>query len=174
VGRPFGAVVIGNALHWMDEGAVLRRSAGLLRPHGAVAVVTQGPPLWLGPAPWQVRVREVLEETVGSASALCGTDHETLQVRADTMRALGLDVQVHEWTARHDVTPDWVAGHVGSAVSPSRLGDESWPRLVAAIKEALDDADRGSGLQEEVLTTAVVGRVAGASASLKSEADAAH
>lgn len=31
---PVGAVVIGNALHWMDETAALERCAHLLRPGG--------------------------------------------------------------------------------------------------------------------------------------------
>lgn len=91
---PVGAVVMGNALHLMDEPAALRACAGLLAPGAATAVVTQGPPLWLGSAPWQQRVRGVLEQVLGPVTGTCGSDAASLAARAEVLAGLGLDVEV--------------------------------------------------------------------------------
>ena len=76
--RPVGAVTIGNALHWMDEAATLDAAASVLRTGGAVCIVSQGPPMWLGHAPWQIAIRRVLEHQLGSVSDNCRTDSDAL------------------------------------------------------------------------------------------------
>ncbi len=65
---PIGLVTIGNALHWMDEPSTLSTATSLPCPGGAIAIVTQGPPLWLGSALWQAKVREALERLYGPVS----------------------------------------------------------------------------------------------------------
>ena len=149
-GTAMGAVVIGNALHWMDEPATLAAAVSLLRPGGGVAVVTQGPPLWLGPAGWQQRVRAVLEGFFGPVSDTCGSDAAAAQARAELLTARGLDVRVAGWTARYPVDADWVVGHLGSALPDGALERDG---LVPALRAELAD-----GLVEEVTTTAVVAR----------------
>lgn len=157
--KPVGAVVIGNALHWMDEAEALERSTGLLRPGGAVAVVTQGPPLWLGAAPWQSRIRTVLERSFGQASATCGSDAAAVDRRQRILDDLGLDVSVSSWDASYAVEIDWVIGHVGSALPAGGLQRERADGLARRIHAVLDELDPDE-LIEEVRTTAVIGRLA--------------
>ena len=42
-----GAVTVGKALHWMNHPALFSAARPLPRPGGAIAVVTNGTPLWL-------------------------------------------------------------------------------------------------------------------------------
>ncbi|QNE37317.1 class I SAM-dependent methyltransferase [Leifsonia shinshuensis] len=148
---PIGLVTIGNALHWMDERATLGAAAALLRPGGAIAVVTQGPPLWLGPAPWQRTVRSALESLYGPVTGNCRTDRPALDERRETAASLGLGAEVLTWQAAHHVTLDWVLGHLGSA-----LGAEQLTRM-----DELRDLLRplaGEDLVEEVTTTVLLAR----------------
>lgn len=151
-GRPVGAVVIGNAFHWMDEAATLRTGAALLRPGGAVAVVTQGPPMWLGSAPWQVAVRQTLEAASGPVSGNCRTDQTSLNERLAIARGLDLDVQVASWQAEHVVDVPWVVGHLGSAMAA-----DHWSAIAEDLTAALQAFD-GQPLVEQVLTTALIAR----------------
>ena len=147
---PVGAVVIGNALHWMDEAATLAAAAALVRPGGAVCVLTQGPPMWLGGAPWQVDVRRVLEQQLGSTFGNCRTDPAALAERAVMARALGLRVDIVEWAADYSVDADWVLGHLGSAMDADQL---------SAVRAPLEEAlGAYSDMVEHVTTTALVAR----------------
>ncbi|GAB4079841.1 class I SAM-dependent methyltransferase [Modestobacter muralis] len=150
---PPGALVVGNGLHWMDEAATLAEGAALLRPGGGLAVVTQGPPLWLGTAPWQQAVRSVVEQALGPVTATCGSDATALADRVGLLEALGLTVQVSSWRADHVVDAAWVVGHLGSALPGDALASGS-------LQQALEtELDRQAGpLVEQVLTTAVVAR----------------
>jgi SAM-dependent methyltransferase len=152
-----GAVVIGNALHWMDEPATLRASAALLRPGGGIGVVTQGPPLWLGGARWQRRVREVLEQRLGPTTDSCGSDAAALSARVRLLEDLGLVVRVASWRASHDVDAEWVVGHLGSALPSGALERGRPGGLADALHEALA-SESGSVFVEEVVTTAVIAR----------------
>lgn len=149
VAGPIGLVTIGNALHWMDEQITLSAAASLLRPGAAIAIVTQGPPLWLGPAPWQTRVRQVLESLYGPVSGNCRTDDAAVDERRATAAALGLDTQVLSWQAAYPVSVDWVFGHLASALSSRQLekGDE-----LRTLLQGLDQEE----IVEEVTTTVIV------------------
>ena len=149
---PLGAVVVGNALHWMDEAATLTAAAALLRPGGGLAVVTQGPPLWLGPAPWQQAVRGALEAHLGPVTATCGSDATALAERVGLLEGQGLAVRVSSWRADHVVDTDWVVGHLGSALPGDALTGELRTALAAAL------AEHHGPLVEQVVTTAVVAR----------------
>ena len=144
------AVVIGNALHWMDEAATFQAGAALLRPGGALAVITQGPPMWLGTAPWQVAVRQTLEMTSGPVSGNCRSDQSALDERLAIARALDLDVQIASWRAEHVVDVDWVVGHLGSA-----MGADRWSAAVADLTGALQ-AFNGQPMVEQISTTALI------------------
>lgn len=154
---PVGAVVVGNALHWMDEPSALQACAGLLRRGGAVAVVTQGPPLWLGNASWQQRVRRVLEHAFGPLTDTCGSDEGAQGARVLLLEALGLDVQVHVWLANYEVDNAWVLGHLGSALPSGALQDDGAAGLSAALRVALDEC-HGEDMIEAVTTTAIIAR----------------
>jgi len=156
--KPVGAVVVGNALHWMDEAVALRRCTGLLRPGGGVAVVNQGPPLWRGSAPWQSRVRTVLEHTLGQTGGTCGSDAAALDRRAQTLSELGLEVSVSTWHASHAVDSDWVIGHLGSALPAGSLQQGRPDGLASSLRAVLEEQDPVE-LVEDVTTTAVIGRL---------------
>ncbi len=127
-----GAVVIGNALHWMDGPAALARAVGVLRPGGAVAIVTQGP-LWFGSSRWQIAVKRAMEVERGPLTATCGTDDATLAGRAHILTGLGLIVAQRRWVAEHSVDAEWVVGHLRSATGGRSLSDAT----VAAIDDAV-------------------------------------
>lgn len=150
---PLGAVVVGNALHWMNEASALADGAALLRPGGGLAVVTQGPPLWLGPAPWQRAVRSVLEQFLGPVTATCGSDAAALAGRVGLLEALGLTVEVASWRADHVVDAEWVVGHLGSALPGEALVSGGLRAELAAVL-----GQQPGPLVEQVLTTAVVAR----------------
>lgn len=152
-----GAVVVGNALHLMDEPAALRAAADLLRPGGGVGVVTQGPPLWRGPAPWQQQVRQVLERHFGPATDTCGSDPAAVERRAGLLAGLGLDVRVATWHADHDVDAEWVLGHLASALPAGALRPGTAGGPAAALAELLARY-RGQRMVEATTTTAVLGR----------------
>jgi len=135
----------------MDETATLHDAAALLRPGGAVCIVTQGPPMWLGAAPWQLVIPRVLERRVGPVSGTCRTDPGALAERVDIARRLGLTVQVATWTADHPVDSDWVLGHLGSAMDPGQL-----TAIRADLAAELNVT--GVGMVEHVVTTALVAR----------------
>ena len=151
-GPPVGAVVIGNALQWMDEADTFQASAALLRPGGALAVITQGPPMWLGTAPWQVAVRQMLERPSGPFSGNCRTDQSALEERLDIARRLDLDVQVVSWQAEYLVDIDFVVGHLGSAMDAGR-----WSAIRVDLTRALQ-ALEGQPMVEKVSTSALIGR----------------
>ncbi len=154
---PVGAVVVGNALHWMDAPVALQACADLLRPGGAVGILTQGPPLWLGAASWQVRVRQVLDERLGPVSSTCGSDVAALNERVEVLEGLGLEVRVETWHASYEMDADWVLGHLGSALSSKTLQDEDPGGLAHALRAALDE-HRAEVMHEDVTTTAVIAR----------------
>jgi len=149
--RPVGLLTIGNALHWMDEPTTLQVAASLLRPGGAIAIITQGPPLWLGPAPWQAQVREALEYLYGPVSGNCRTDLSALDERRATAATLGLDTQVLSWQTDYPVSLDWVLGHLSSALSADQL-DKS--EQLAALLQPLAAQE----FVEHVTTTALIAR----------------
>jgi len=75
--------------------------------------------------------------------------------RAELLAALGLDVRVTTWTAVHDVDADWVVGHLGSALSAGALERGGLDTALRAWPAA------GGPFAEEVVTTAVSGRLGG-------------
>lgn len=158
--KPVGGIVIGNALHWMDEEAALQVASVLLRPGGAVAVVTQGPPMWLGLARWQQRVGKVLSTMLGGSGNTCGSDTAALERCAEVLRRLGLHVQVATWQTDHHVNTEWVLGHLGSAL-PENILDDDQLGLSGMLRDVLAEEQRAEGglpLIERVTTTALIGR----------------
>jgi SAM-dependent methyltransferase len=152
------AVVIGNALHWMDEARALSACADLVRPGGGIGVITQGPPMWLGPAPWQQELRQVLEQFFGPVASACGSDDAALEARVGVLEGLGLAAQVSTWRAGYEVDADWVIGHLGSTLPEGalRAGEPGGPD--EAVRTLLDRR-HGRTLVEEVTTTAIVARL---------------
>ena len=147
--RPVGLVTIGNALHWMDELSTLQAASDLVRPGGAIVIVTQGPPLWLGPAPWQRTVRLALEQIYGPVSGNCRSDQSSLDERFAMAVDLGLDTQVLSWRTDYEVDLDAVLGHLSSALSSDQTDKQE---ALAKLLLPLVDVE----MVEQVATTALV------------------
>jgi SAM-dependent methyltransferase len=87
------AVVIGQALHWMQPESLFGALGGLLRPGGGVAVITNGTPLWLQESRWSVALREFLQTSFGwRLDATCGTDEASQARYRRQMADAGFDV----------------------------------------------------------------------------------
>jgi len=146
---PIGLVMIGNALHWMEELPTLRAASDLLRPGGAIAIVTQGPPLWLGSAPWQKVVRAALEQLYGPVSGNCRADQSALDERVAIAEELGLETHVLSWRTDYEVNLDWVLGHLASALNADQLIKQ---QELATLLQPLEHTE----MLESVTTTALV------------------
>jgi hypothetical protein len=67
--------------------------AGLVRPGGGVAVVTNGTPLWLQQSGWSVALREFLQTSFGwKLDATCGTDEASQARNRRQLADAGFDV----------------------------------------------------------------------------------
>lgn len=121
---PFAAVTVGNALHWMDEPAVIAAARAAVRPGGGLAIVTQGPPLWLADTDWSRALRTMLESHLGPLSSTCGTDDVALEARTSLVGRSFRRVQIVDEMRPQGVDADWVIGHLRSAMSPADEPDE--------------------------------------------------
>jgi hypothetical protein len=90
----------------------------LLRPNGAVAVVTHGTPFWLGDGEWARTLRRYLDSWTGqAATATCGSDDAALQQRQMELDAAGFgEVAVLRHRCDAVVDADFVIGHLYSAM----------------------------------------------------------
>jgi len=121
-GRRAALVSIGQALHWMDYRTLIPALAALLRPGGAIAVISNGTPMWLQDSPWSRALREFLEQWQRTTlTATCGTDEQSRQRYRETMAAAGLELTEasHDYATELDL--DHVIGALYSAMSPKTL-----------------------------------------------------
>jgi len=156
--RTLGAVTIGQALHWMDHGAVFGAAAPLVRRGGGVAVIANGAPLWLQETAWSRALREVLERWLArSLTHTCGTDTASQQRYAAALSAAGFTVRemAIEYTDRIDL--DQLLGGVYSAFSVEQLPTPDQRQLLAdQVRQALHPHDR---FTEQVRVRLLLGTV---------------
>jgi ubiquinone/menaquinone biosynthesis C-methylase UbiE len=156
----FGLLTVANALHWMDARAVFAAARRLLRPGGAVAVITHGRPLWLADRAWTRALRAHLEDRFGPVSGSCGTDEQTLAERTRLLEQAGFDVVGlgERYTVQLDA--EYVIGHLHSALSPGQVADDAREEFAAGVRAVVQPyADRGpDGLVEDVPVDVLVGR----------------
>ncbi|MET9627903.1 class I SAM-dependent methyltransferase [Lentzea sp. NPDC006480] len=140
----FDAVVVGQALHWMDHERLFREA-----DTAKFAIVANGTPLWLQhPA-----IREVLEDWFGRPmTAGCGTDAVARHRYAKALAAAGFTP--HEWTVGHTHvhTIDELAGSLFSAMSPETLPS---PPDRPLFREKLREALRADTYAEPVTVTVI-------------------
>lgn len=159
-GARFGAVTVANALHWMDAGRVFGQARRLLRPGGALVVISQGPPMWLADSSWARDLRVYLAEWAGSPLAgTCGTDREAVDERRARMRAHGFTtVELVEYSYENEIDLTYVAGHLYSAMSQAMVPVERRPEFQAGLQRALGEHLAGGRLTERIDATALIGR----------------
>jgi hypothetical protein len=114
----FGAVTVANAVHWMEPDRVFGQSRQLLRPGGALLIISQGRPMWRADTSWATDLRAYLEQWAGRPlTGTCGTDREAAQQPRTRMAAHGfgvIDLVEHSYETAVDLT--YVAGHLYSAM----------------------------------------------------------
>jgi ubiquinone/menaquinone biosynthesis C-methylase UbiE len=159
-GARFGAVIIANALHWMDEDRVFGQARRLLRPGGALVVISQGPPMWLADTSWSCDLRGYLADWVGGPlTGTCGTDRETAEERRVRMGAHGFSsVEMVEHTYENEVDLTYIAGHLYSAMPQALVPVERRPEFLSGLHRALGEYLAEGTLTERIDATALIGR----------------
>lgn len=159
LGAMFGAVTVANALHWMDTDRVFGQARRLLRPGGALVVISQGPPMWLADSSWACDLRGYLARWVGGTlTGTCDTDREAAEERRERMRAHGFSsVELVEHTYENDIDLAYVAGHLYSAMSQSMVPVERRPEFESGLRRALREHLVGGRLTERIDATALIG-----------------
>lgn len=155
----FGLVATANALHWMDAAQVFADVHRLLRPGGGIAVVSHGVPLWLAATGWAQELNRFLQGWLGQPSGwMCGSDDATRRERAGLLVAAGFsDVTVLRHRYEAVLSPEYVMGHLYSALSPQDVPVERRPAFEQAVLSILHDHQPAEGLLEEVPVVTLVG-----------------
>jgi ubiquinone/menaquinone biosynthesis C-methylase UbiE len=158
-GARFGAVTVANALHWMETDRVFGQSRQLLRPGGALVIISQGPPMWLADTSWATDLRAYLEQWAGRPlTGTCGTDREAAQQRRARMEAHGfgaIDLVEHSYETEVDLT--YVAGHLYSAMPQAMVPAERRPEFESGLQRALREDLAEGKLIERIDATALIG-----------------
>jgi hypothetical protein len=143
----------------MDAPAVFHASHRLLRPGGAVAVITHGIPLWLGETDWARGLRTFMESWTGQrATATCGSDEAALDRRTAELGTAGFrDVTVLRHRYDVVVDEDHVIGHLYSAMPEDLVPAGRRPEFESGVRRALEPF-RGPPLVEDVPVTVLLGR----------------
>ena len=160
LGARFGAVTIANALHWMDTDRVFGQARRLLRPGGALAIISQGPPMWLADTSWASDLRAYLGEWVGSPlTGTCGTDREAAGDRRVRMGAHGFSsVELVEHTYENEIDLTYIAGHLYSAMPQAMVPVDRRPEFQSGLQRALREHLAEGTLTERIDATALIGR----------------
>jgi SAM-dependent methyltransferase len=139
-----GAVTVADAFHWFDQAAALREIARVLRPRGALAVVSSLPD-WSG-APWAEEVGKLMEGLRPEHPGLNGPRWQ------DTLRAVG------GWSEPRElriVTPqaggperfvDWIASVSWVAALP----DDERAATLARVRRMVDAAETPAEIPVQV------------------------
>jgi ubiquinone/menaquinone biosynthesis C-methylase UbiE len=159
LGARFGAVTIANALHWMDADRVFGQARRLLRPGGALVIISQGPPMWLADSGWSRDLRGYLADWIGGPlTGSCDTDREAAEQRRERMRAHGYSgVDLVEHTYENDIDLAYVAGHLFSAMSLTTVPVERRPDFQSGLQRALSKHLADGKLTERIDAIALIG-----------------
>ncbi|GAB3483283.1 class I SAM-dependent methyltransferase [Amycolatopsis cihanbeyliensis] len=137
--RRLGCVTIGQALHWMDHERLFPELAGMVRPGGGVAVLTNGTPLWLQSSSWSRALRDCLERLLDTElTRTCGTDEPSQRGYRDAMVAAGLTVRDARVDYHAELDPEQIVGGVYSAMAADQLPSPARrPEFTRRIERAL-------------------------------------
>jgi SAM-dependent methyltransferase len=152
-----GAVVIGQALHWMEPESLFGVLVDLVRPGGGVAVITNGTPLWLQESPWSVALREFLQTSFGwTLDATCGTDDASQARYHRQLTDAGFDVVARHIDYEDDLDLDSLVGGLLSAFPVQELPPpERRHAFAARVAHALAPETR---FTEHVRVSMLLGR----------------
>ena len=151
----WGAVTVGQALHFMDHTALFGRAREMLRPGGGVAIISNGVPLWQQDSDWSRALSSALEDWFHTpSSSTCGTaDADRARYRS-ALREAGFAVEEASYQYKAKITFDDVIGGLFSAISPTDVPDEVRDAFTQHIAQALPEAVT---FTETVPVTALIG-----------------
>jgi SAM-dependent methyltransferase len=116
------AVMIGQALHWMQPESLFGVLVGLMRPGGGVAVITNGTPLWLQENRWSMALREFLQTSFGwKLDATCGSDEASQASYHRQLADAGFDVVERQIDYEDELDLDSLVGGLVSAFPVEEL-----------------------------------------------------
>jgi ubiquinone/menaquinone biosynthesis C-methylase UbiE len=138
-GPRFGAVTVANALHWMDTDRVFGQARRLLRPGGALVIISQGPPMWLADTDWARDLRRYLADWTGRPlTGTCDTGRDAAEQRRQRMRAHRFsNVQLIEHAYQNQIDLTYIAGHLYSATVAAGRRLEFQSGLQRVLREHL-------------------------------------
>ncbi|MGZ4506714.1 MAG: hypothetical protein ACXVX0_05620 [Blastococcus sp.] len=138
----------------MDAPALFEAAHQGLAPGGAIAIITQGVPLWLTEADWARALNAFLADWFGRpVTTRCGSDAAALRERQGQLAAAGFaDVAVLEHRYQVDVDADYVIGHLYSALDADVLPTAHRPEFEDGLRLALRPF-QGAPMREEVPVT---------------------
>jgi ubiquinone/menaquinone biosynthesis C-methylase UbiE len=151
----WGAVTVGQALHFMDRPRLFGRARQVLRPGGGLVIISNGIPTWQQNSDWSRALKSALEDWFRRPlSSTCGTADADRAHYGAALNVAGFAVEEvsHEYKA--DVTLDDVIGGLFSALSPTDVPDEQRDAFARHIAQALPEA---TTFTESVPVTAVIG-----------------
>jgi hypothetical protein len=124
----------------------------------AVAVVTNGTPLWLQDSDWSRALRGFLEHWRGApATYACGTDEQSQRHYQEALAAAGFEVVTAAFDYVAELNLDQVVGGVFSAIPADQLpAPDRRPLFAERLGRALGGSTR---FREPVHVAIVVGRV---------------
>jgi len=136
----FDAVVSFSAFDWVDPEVGYRKSAALLRPGGALAIVTNRPVLPDGGDPFLAEVRADYVAVGADLNATSAPHPDEVEDRRTVLEATGLfaDVEVRRllWELTFDA--DGYAALISTYSAHRALGDDVRERLLDRIRARID------------------------------------
>jgi ubiquinone/menaquinone biosynthesis C-methylase UbiE len=117
-----GAITVAVAVHWMDRRTLFPAARSLLRPGGAVVVVTNGTPLWLQDNEWSRTAKAHLQRLLGRPlTGTCETDEAGRRRNRDALEAAGFRVVESAVDYDAPLTVDELVGGLYSAMAADQL-----------------------------------------------------
>ena len=150
----WGAISVGQALHFIDHEALFERARDMLRPGGGIAIVSNGVPLWQQDADWSRALKSALTAWFGAPpTSTCGTaDADRVRYR-NALRRAGYELDQVAFEYEAQLTPADVVGSLFSAISPTDVPEDQADAFRKHILNALPDAS----FNEVVPVTALIG-----------------
>lgn len=140
--RRIDLLTVANALHFMDPASVFADARTLLRPGGGIAIVSHGLPLWLADVEWARAVNRFLLDWLEAPTAsFCGLDDNTRHERARLLTDAGfIDVTVLRHDYQVELSPDYIVGHLYSALSEKQVPADRRADFESGIRSAIEQS----------------------------------
>lgn len=150
----WGAVTVGQALHFMDHQRLFGTVREMLRPEGGLAIISNGIPLWQQASPWSRALRAALEDWFQTQlSSTCGTSDTDRTRYRSALSEAGFAVEEARHEYKEEITFTDIIGGLFSAISPSDVPEERRDLFVQHIAQALSGA---TTFTESVPVTALI------------------